>query len=81
MQLDIIQTETLTPQDKQELDLYIEQTINAYKENSAQINKLVIDSVTALTASKARSAELASQGFLKRFWGGLSGKTARLEIV
>ncbi len=79
MQLDIIQTETLTPQDKQELDLYIEQTINAYKENSAQINKLVIDSVTALTASQARSAELASQGFLKRFWGGLSGKNSKIR--
>ena len=68
MQLDIIQIEELTPQNKQELDLYIEQTINAHKENSAQINKLVIDSVTALTASQARSAELTSQGFLKRFW-------------
>ncbi|MDA1542422.1 DUF6273 domain-containing protein [Bacillus cereus group sp. LD113LC] len=79
MQLDIIQIEELTPQNKQELDLYIEQTINAHKENSAQINKLVIDSVTALTASQARSAELASQGFLKRFWGGLSGKNSKIR--
>lgn len=79
MQLDIKQIEELTPQNKQELDLYIEQTINAHKENSAQINKLVIDSVTALTASNARSAELASQGFLKRFWGGLSGKNSKIR--
>lgn len=79
MHLDIIQIDELTPQDKQKLDLYIEQTINAHKENSSQINKLVIDSVTALTASNARSEELASQGFLKRFWGGLSGKNNKIR--
>ncbi|PEU85842.1 hypothetical protein CN386_01755 [Bacillus cereus] len=79
MQLAIKNTEELSHQDKQELDIYIEETLATQKENSAKINKLVIDSVTALTASESRSEELANQGFFKRFWGGITGKTTKIR--
>ena len=39
----------------------------------------MIDSVTALTASESRSAELANQGFFKRFWGGVTGKNTKIR--
>ncbi|EPC8419154.1 hypothetical protein ACR3AO_001724 [Bacillus wiedmannii] len=79
MQLAIKNTEELSHQDKQELDIYIEATLATHKENSTKINKLVIDSVTALTASESRSAELANQGFFKRFWGGITGKNTKIR--
>ncbi|WP_410985806.1 hypothetical protein [Bacillus paranthracis] len=80
MQLAIKDTEELSHQDKQELDIYIEETLaTQHKENSAKINKLVIDSVTALTASESRSAELTNQGFFKRFWGGVTGKNTKIR--
>jgi hypothetical protein len=36
----------LTPQEKQEIDVLIEKSIERHKGNTAEINKLTMDSVT-----------------------------------
>lgn len=67
----------ITDEEKQILDEKIDQTLSLHKENSALMNRLVMDSVTALTTSKARSEVLANQGFFQRFLGGITGKTIK----
>ena len=69
----------ITLEEKQTLDEKIEKTISIHKENNAFINRLVMDSVTALTTSKARSEVLANQGFFQRFLGGITGKNNKIR--
>lgn len=79
MLLDLQKSGALTPQEKQEIDVLIERAIKEHKGNSAQINKLTMDSVTALTVSEARANELSSQGFFKRILGNITGKNQELR--
>ncbi|HFJ9404230.1 TPA: hypothetical protein ACGW3F_003334 [Bacillus paranthracis] len=69
----------ITDEEKQILDEKIDQTLSLHIENSAQMNRLVMDSVTALTTSKARSEVLANQGFFQRFLGGITGKNNKMR--
>ncbi|MGI6449986.1 MAG: DUF5050 domain-containing protein [Desulfitobacteriia bacterium] len=72
-------SQELTTQDKAAIDEFILNAIEVHKGNSAAINKLVMDSVTALTISEARSDELKNQGFLKRLWNGFTGKNQKIR--
>ncbi|MCD7767157.1 MAG: hypothetical protein LUH53_11715 [Lachnospiraceae bacterium] len=64
---------------RQEIDQQIEKIISRHKNNRYEINCLVFESVTALTASENASEELASQGIIKRLWGGITGKNNKLQ--
>lgn len=79
MLLDLQKSGALTPQEKQEIDVLIERAIKEHKGNSAQINKLTMDSVTALTVSEARANELSNQDFFKRILGNITGKNQELR--
>lgn len=72
-------SEYLATEERQDIDKQIDKIIEQHKGNSFEINRLVFDSVTALTASEARSNELAEQGMIKRFWGGVTGKNQKLQ--
>lgn len=72
-------SECLTKEDKSDIEKQIEKIIETHKGNSYEINRLVFDSVTALTTSEARANELADQGMFKRFLGGLTGKNQRIQ--
>ncbi|HHP1052956.1 hypothetical protein [Bacillus cereus group sp. BfR-BA-01354] len=69
----------INDEEKQILDEKIDQTLSLHIENSALMNRLVMDSVTALTTSKARSEVLANQGFFKRFLGGITGTNNKIR--
>lgn len=69
----------ITDEEKQILDEKIDQTLSLHIENNALMNRLVMDSVTALTTSKARSEVLANQGFFQRFSGGITGKNNKIR--
>ncbi|MGF9853150.1 hypothetical protein ABHN09_16540 [Bacillus paramobilis] len=69
----------INDEEKQILDEKINQTLSLHLENSALMNRLVMDSVTALTTSKTRSEVLANQGFFKRFLGGITGKNNKIR--
>lgn len=77
--LELINSNELTTKDKTEIDEFIENAIEVHKGNGAAINKLVMDSVTALTVSEARAKELESQGVFKRIWGGITGKNKKIR--
>lgn len=79
MLLDLQKSGALTSREKQEIDVLIERAIKEHKGNSAQINKLTMDSVTALTVSEARANELSNQGFFKRVLGNITGKNQELR--
>lgn len=78
MELMVVNTE-LAEQERKEIDLEIDQTIAKYKNNRYEVNRLVFESVAALTASENYSHELNSQSKLKRLWGGFSGKNRELQ--
>jgi len=79
MLLDLQKSGAVTLGEKQEIDVLIERTIKEHKGNSAQINKLTMDSVTALTISEARANEISNQGFLKRVLGNITGRNQGLR--
>lgn len=77
--LNIVNTGVISEVDKREIDEQIDQIIAKHKDNRYEINKLVFESVSALTASENYSNELASRGIVKRFWGGITGKNKQLQ--
>lgn len=79
MELACINTNTLSIEEKKNIDSTIDQLISRHKNNRYQINRLVFESVAALTSSENYSRELASQGRIKRFWNGITGKNRSLQ--
>ena len=77
--LNIVNENELQEVDKEAINEQINSIISRHKGNRYEINKLVFESVSALTVSENYSDELASQGVLKRFWGGITGKNKKLQ--
>lgn len=77
--LQVVKQEQLSENVRNEIDSEIDKIIERHKNNRYEINKLVFESVAALTSSENYSNELASQGILKRFWGGITGKNKALQ--
>lgn len=77
--LNLVNTQEITDTERNKIDTQIDQIISRHKNNRFEINRLVFESVSALTASENYSNELASQGVLKRFWGGITGKNRKLQ--
>lgn len=77
--LQVVKQEQLSENVRNEIDSEIDKIIERHKNNRYEINKLVFESVAALTSSENYSNELASQGILKRFWGGIAGKNRALQ--
>lgn len=74
-----VEVTSLQESDKSEIDKEVDRIINQHKNNRYEVNRLVFESVAALTESKNYSNELNSQGTLKRFWGGITGKNRKLQ--
>lgn len=77
--LQVVNQEQLPENVRNEIDSEIDKIIERHKNNRYEINKLVFESVAALTSSENYSNELASQGIFKRFWGGITGKNRVLQ--
>lgn len=81
MELTITNAEitSLEETEKNEIDKEIDRIINQHKNNRYEVNRLVFESVAALTQSENYSNELNSQGILKRFWGGITWQNRKLQ--
>ncbi|MDY4079127.1 MAG: tetratricopeptide repeat protein [Clostridium sp.] len=77
--LNIVNKNELSESARLEIDAQIDNIISKHKNNRYEINKLVFESVSVLTTSENYSNELASQGCIKRFWGGITGKNRELQ--
>lgn len=77
--LSVMDNHMLTETERKEVNQEIDKIIARHKNNRFEINRLVFESVTALTESNNYSEEFASQGIVKRFWGGITGKNRQLQ--
>ena len=71
--------EVFTIDEQTELEKHIDHVIAAYKNNRREINRLVFECTSALTAADDASHELASKGFFSRFIGAITGSNKRLQ--
>ena len=71
--------EVFTIDEQTELEKHIDHVIAAHKNNRREINRLVFECTSALTAADDASHELASKGFFSRFIGAITGSNKRLQ--
>jgi len=77
--LQVVKRGELSEETSAIIDKEIDRIISRHKNNRYEINRLVFQSMTALTTSENCSDELHSQGFFKRLWGGITGKNRELQ--
>lgn len=57
----------------------IDSIIAAHKNNRQEINRLVFESVSAMTDSEGYEQQLSSRKGLRRLWGAITGSNKRLQ--
>lgn len=78
-ELDVIPSSALTEQEQADLNTSIDSIIAAHKNNRQEINRLVFESVSAMTDSEGYEQELSSRKCLRRFWGAITSSNKRLQ--
>lgn len=78
-ELNVIPSSALTEQEQADLNGSIDSIIAAYKNNRQEINRLVYESVSAMTDSEGYEQELSSRKGLRRFWGAITGSNKCLQ--
>ncbi len=78
-ELSLVDAEVLTPDEKTELNTEIDRIIEAHKANRKEINRLVFESVSAMTEADEAGAKLAGKGFFSRFIGNITGSNQKLQ--
>ena len=78
-ELNVIPSSALTEQEQADLNASIDSIIAAHKNNRQEINRLVFESVSAMTDSEGYEQELSSRKGLRRFWGAITGSNKRLQ--
>lgn len=72
-ELTVVSPEVLTGSEQEQISRNIDSLIDRYKTNRQEINRLVFESVSAMTAGDEYEHELASKKGLRRFIGGITG--------
>ena len=78
-ELTVIPSSALTEQEQAELNASIDSIIAAHKNNRQEINRLVFESVSAMTDSEGYEQQLSSRRGLRRLWGAITGSNKRLQ--
>jgi len=78
-ELQIIDESTITVEVKAEINEDIDRIIAVHKNNRQAINKLVFESIAAMTEADDAQAELSNKGWLKRRIGSITGSNSRLQ--
>lgn len=78
-ELSVIQNDVLTQEERTELDKNLDRIILQHKDNRQEINRLVFESVAAMTEADTAQSELSNKGFFKRFIGGITGSNQKLQ--
>lgn len=77
--LKIVNSSALSETERAELDANIDSLIAAHKNNRQEINRLVFESVAAMTAGEDYERQLANKKGLRRFLGGITGSNKKLQ--
>lgn len=80
-ELNIINSEVVTVEDKDFFNNQIDLIINQHKNNRQTINRLVFDSMALLTDADTASDTLAGKGFFRRLIGSFTGSNRKLETI
>ena len=80
-ELNIINSEVVTFEDKEFFNNQIDLIIDQHKNNRQTVNRLVFDSMALLTDADTASDTLAEKGFFKRLVGSLTGSNRKLETI
>lgn len=80
-ELNIINSEVVTVEDKDFFNNQIDLIIDQHKNNRQTINRLVFDSFALLTDADTASATLVGKGFFKRLVGSFTGSNRKLETI
>ena len=78
-ELTLVEPDILTPEEKTELNADIDRIIEAHKANRKEINRLVFESVAAMTEADEAGAELANKGWFARMLGDITGSNQELQ--
>ena len=78
-ELTVVEAEVLTPEEKMELSTDIDRIITEHKHNRQEINRLVFQSVAAMTEADDVQGELENKGFFRRFIGSITGSNQKLQ--
>lgn len=78
-ELNVIPSSALTKQEQTDLTANIDSIIAAHKNNRQEINRLVFESVSAMTDSEGYEQQLSNRKGLRRFWGAITGSNKRLQ--
>lgn len=78
-ELSLVEPDILTPEEKTELNADIDRIIEAHKANRKEINRLVFESVAAMTEADEAGAELANKGWFARKIGDWTGSNQKLQ--
>lgn len=79
MELIIADPAVLSESERTELDAHIDALIAAHKDNRQEINRLVFESVAAMTTGEDYERQLASKKGLRRFLGSITGSNKGLQ--
>ena len=80
-ELNVINNDVVTVEDKNFFNDQIDLIINQHKNNRQTINRLVFDSMALLTDADSASNTLARKGFFKRLIGSFTGSNRKLEAI
>ena len=80
-ELNVINNDVVTVEDKNFFNDQIDLIINQHKNNRQTINRLVFDSMALLTDADSASDTLARKGFFKRLIGSFTGSNRKLETI
>lgn len=80
-ELNVINNDVVTLEDKNFFNDQIDLIINQHKNNRQTINRLVFDSMALLTDADSASDTLARKGFFKRLIGSFTGSNRKLEVI
>ena len=80
-ELNVINNDVVTVEDKNFFNDQIDLIINQHKNNRQTINRLVFDSMALLTDADSASDTLARKGFFKRLIGSFTGSNRKLEAI
>ena len=78
-ELQIIKTDILTDDEKNDINNNLERIVAQHKHNRKEINRLVFESVAAMTEADEAQSELSGKGFLSRLIGGITGSNRKLQ--
>lgn len=78
-ELAIISSDLVSKEDKQEIDLVINQIIESSKKNMDEICELTLECTSLLTSAENRSTSLSKQSTFRRLLGSVTGSNQRLQ--